>query len=290
MAIPVLAINLVPSPTFWRQRHVALGWTVLGLGCLSLVAVAGLTLKAYLDARREGRQAVALTEQASKAQRKEGQLQDELRSIDAATEQPRWRLAERILTERSLPWSRITAELERSSVQDVRYKSIQRVRPQGGQGVQIKLRLECKNREAEVAFVESVQQNPFFQGVVFEREVERQGGGLEVEAYLPVSATPPTFEALPEFGPERNKGGAASAPAPMPPPATRATPPARAKATPPSPQPPMADPEPPSSGSDRRGGRDLPRRSAPQTVDPADGPRPGRGLPRTTPRIPRDER
>ena len=46
-----------------------------------------------------------------------------LRSVDVAKELPRWRLAERIYTERSLPWSRLTAELERSLVQDVRIKS-----------------------------------------------------------------------------------------------------------------------------------------------------------------------
>ncbi len=264
MAIPVLQLNLVPSPTFWRHRHVAIGWVSLVLGGFALIGITGFTVKTYLDARREGRQAVALTEQAKRAATQEARLVDELRSIDAAAEQGRWRLAERILLERSLPWSRITAELERSSVQDVRFKSIQRVRPQGGQGVQVKLRLEVKNREAEVAFVESVQQNPFFQGVVFEREVERQGGGLELEASLPVSTTPPAFVSLPEYGPDRKRDAQAQ---PTPGPQGRPVPalkaasqvtPVRPQAAPRIQAVPQAEPEAPDEGP-RRPGLRVPR-------------------------------
>ena len=57
---------------------------------------------------------------------------DSLRQIDTAERLPRYRVAERIFLERALPWSRLTAEMERNLVQDVRLKSFQRIRSGDG--------------------------------------------------------------------------------------------------------------------------------------------------------------
>jgi hypothetical protein len=200
MAIPALKLNLVPSPTTWRRYHELIGWCLLASGFVCISAVTFLTFRAYLRANTAGRQAVALTNKAQEAARQETRILDELKSIDVAKEQPRWRLAERVLIERSVPWSRITAEMERSLVQDVRLKSIQRIRSSGGQGVQIKLKCEARTRDAEEEFIRALLENHFFLPAEFEREAERQGGGIEFELTLPVNPTPLAYVSLPKYG------------------------------------------------------------------------------------------
>lgn len=202
MAVPVLKLNLAPPPTLWRQHHQVLGWICLFAGSLALIAVAALSLLAYREASQAGKDVVLSTEEAKAIIRKQLVIQDRLRSVDVEKELPVWRLAERILSERSLPWSRVTAELERSMVQDVRLKSIQRIR-NTAQSVELKIRGEARSRAAEEAFVTELQKNPFFTQVILEREADRQGGGVEFEYTLPVSATPPAYEPLPKYGPVR---------------------------------------------------------------------------------------
>ena len=202
MPIPVLKLNLAPPPTVWRQHHQVLGWACLIAGAVILSASAALSFLAYREAIQAGKDVVLSTGEAKEAIRKQLAIQDRLRSVDVEKELPIWRLAERILSERSLPWSRLTAELERSLVQDVRLKSIQRTRD-AAQSVELKIRGEARSRTAEEAFVTSLQKNPFFTQVVLERESDRQGGGVEFEYTLPVSATPPPFEPLPLYGPAR---------------------------------------------------------------------------------------
>jgi hypothetical protein len=229
MAIPVLKLNLVPAPSAWRSYHDLIGWSLLGGGLLSAALVATFTVRSYLQANRIGRQAVVFSRQAHEAATRESRIQDELRNIDVPKEQPRWRLAERILSERSLPWSRITAELERSLVQDIRLRSIQRVRAAGNLGVQIKLKGEARTREAEEALIDSFRQNAFFLTPVFEREAERTGGGVEFDLTLPVSPVPLPYEPLPKFGPGKK---VAAAPPSAPPSAAPSTPPGPARPRP----------------------------------------------------------
>lgn len=198
MAIPVLKLNLVPSPTLWRQRHEALGWAGLTLGLLALggsLAVWGVQARQLKKATKAS---IALSNQAKEAARKEASLQEELATLDVSLELPRWRLAEKIYLERGLPWSRATAELERSLVDGVRIKALSRSR--GGDGtVELKLRGESKNRVMEAQFVENLQQNGLFSQVVLERESERQGGGVDFELRLPMIPTPPPYLPLPEL-------------------------------------------------------------------------------------------
>jgi hypothetical protein len=215
MAIPVLKLNLAPEPSLWRQNHEAFGWGAVGLGALLLVGTSAYTGWKYLKAGQEARivaQKLAEAQQVAKEQR---QLVAVLQTVDVSTELPRWKLAERILSERSLPWSRLTAELERSLVQDVRVKSIQRTRGTD-QTVQLALKGEARSRDAEVKFIERLQGNGVFTQVLLEREAERQGGGLDFELKLPATSTPKAYEPLPE--PEASRS-----PAPA-----RATPPAPA--------------------------------------------------------------
>ncbi len=234
MAIPQLKLNLVPPPTLWRRHHHVLGWSILGLGLLTFSLVTYQTTRSFLLAKRTGRETIQTTAKARETERAERQILEELRTIDVTKEMPRWKLAERILLERSLPWSRITAELERSLVQDMRVKTIQRVRTTGNQGVQIKLRGEARTRDAEVAFIESLKLNPFFLDPVFEREAERTGGGIDFDITLPVTSDPKTFVPLPQYGPERGTKLPAPAPPPKVLPVAKVAPPPASKTPVPS--------------------------------------------------------
>jgi len=193
MAVPVLNLNLAPRPSLWRQRHQALGWVAAALGAAVLAGSAGLTWRAYHQANRAGRDAVSLTEEARRAARQEQQLQSSLQDMDAGREQSRWKLAERILMERSLPWSRLTAELEQCMVPDMRLKGVQRARS-NAQQVVMKLKGEARTREAEATFVEALRSTPVFAQVVLEREAERTGGGWDFELSLPTTPVPPPFQ------------------------------------------------------------------------------------------------
>lgn len=192
MAVPVLHLNLAPRPSLWRQRHGLLGWIALGVGTVFLAGAIGFTWRAYHQASRAGREAVSFTEEARRAAVQEQQLQSSLQNMDAAREQSRWKLAERILQERSLPWSRLTAELEQCMVPDMRLKGFQRARS-NAQQVVMKLKGEARTRQAEAAFVEALRKAPVFEQVVLERESERAGGGWDFELSLPAAAIPPPF-------------------------------------------------------------------------------------------------
>ena len=236
MAVPVLQLNLAPRPSLWRQRHKAFGWAAVAIGSLLLLGSIGFTWRAYSQASRAGRDAVSLTEEAKRASRQEQQLQSSLQDMDAGKEQARWKVAEKILQERSLPWSRLTAELEQCMVPDMRLKGIQRARS-NTQQVVMKLKGEARTREAEAAFVEALRSAPVFAQVVLEREAERNGGGWDFELSLPAATIPPPFKAKAIIqGPAK----AASAPAPAP---IKALP----KPPPPSPthREPQAQPGPP---------------------------------------------
>jgi len=193
MAVPILNLNLAPRPSLWRQRHITLGWTTLGVGILFLAGAIGYTWRAYHQANRAGREAVSLTEEARHAAQQEQQIQDSLQDMDASREQSRWKLAERILQERSLPWSRLTAELEQCMVPDMRLKGLQRARS-NAQQVVMKLKGEARTRQAEAAFVEALRATPVFAQVILERESERTGGGWDFEISLPTAAVPPPFQ------------------------------------------------------------------------------------------------
>jgi len=194
MAVPILDLNLAPRPSLWRQQHLPLGWAALSLGLAVLLGTLAFTWRAYNQANRAGRDAVSLTEEAQRAARQEQKIQSSLQDIDASREQSRWKLAERILQERSLPWSRLATELEQSMVPDMRLKALQRVRS-SGQQVVLKIKGEAHTRAAEAAFIEVLRATPVFAQVVLEREAERAGGGWDFEISLPAAAIPPPFHA-----------------------------------------------------------------------------------------------
>lgn len=221
MSLPRLDLNLAPRPTLWRQRHVELGWGLLGVGTAVLILAAGLTGKAYWDARKAGQEAFLLTEEARKSAKREQQLLSQLAAFDVAKEAPRWRNAERILQERALPLSRLLAELEQCLPDGVRLKGIQRSR--GRDRVMMKLRAEAKSREAEVAFIEALQQAPVFASVGLERESERQGAGWDFELSLTAAGTPGSFKAQPHPQVKGAEPVIPKAPAPRSLPAVRRT-------------------------------------------------------------------
>ena len=265
MAVPVLQLNLAPRPSLWRQRHQALGWLALGTGLLVLVGASAFTWRAYYRASRAGHDAVSLTEETKRAARQEQQLQASLQDMDATREQSRWKLAERILQERSLPWSRLTAELEQCMVPDMRMKGIHRARS-NAQQVVMKLKGEARTRLAEAAFVEALRATPVFAQVVLERESERTGGGWDFEISLPTAAVPPPFKVKAiKQGPAQAPAGPAVHPSqvrPVATPARIAAPPAPPVAVVPGPpaiRPPA--PVPPPTINEEAGPR---RRRAPR--------------------------
>ncbi|HLO68907.1 MAG TPA: PilN domain-containing protein, partial [Holophaga sp.] len=211
MGVPTLKLDLAPPSTLWRVHHALLGWAVLGAGALLLGTSLALTVRAYSQASRAGQMAVTRTAQTRLAEETQARVLEELRTVDVAKELPKWRLAERIFTERSLPWSRLTAELERSMVPDVRFKSLQRTRG-ADLKVQIKVRGEARTRDAEADLVASLQKNPCFDQIILEREAERNGGGVDFEFTLSALPVPPPYTPLPKFGPQR-KAEKAEAPA-----------------------------------------------------------------------------
>lgn len=201
MAVPALKLDLAPPSNLWRNNHITLGWAALALGGLILAGSLALTWKAYHSAAITGKLAGNLDYKTRATAADQSRIMAELRSVDVAKELPRWRLAERILTERSLPWSRITAELERSLVEEVRVRSLQRTRG-ADMKVQVKVKGEALSRAAEAAFVESLQKNAFFDQVILEREAERQGGGVDFEYTLAARLVPPPYAPLPRFSPK----------------------------------------------------------------------------------------
>jgi len=232
MSVLVLKLDLAPPSNPWRNNHVLLGWAALALGALVLAGSLALTWVAYRSAAISGRLAGSLANKTRSTAETQARILTELRSVDVTRELPRWRLAERIYTERSLPWSRLTSELERCMVKDMRVKSVQRNRS-NDQRVQLKLKGEARSREAEAAFVEALQKNPFFDQVILEREGERQGGGVDFDYTLSVAANPPPYQPLPK-GPAPGKAVPVPARAAVPAPAGA---PARTIAVPPPPPP-----------------------------------------------------
>ena len=202
MGIPVIKLNLAPPPTLWRLRHGIISWIVFTIGAIGLGISIVATVNAYKEADMAGQKTVAITDQARNAQRQQAMVLDELREIRVDQEMPRWRLAERILMERALPWSRITAELERSLVQDVRLKNVQRTRG-SDQTVQLKLKGEAKTQSAEAVFIESLQENLAFAQVVLvsETEITNSRGAIEFDYTLMLNTEPPPYELLPKYGP-----------------------------------------------------------------------------------------
>ncbi|MBL0209573.1 MAG: hypothetical protein IPQ13_01460 [Holophagaceae bacterium] len=260
MPIPVLKLNLAPQPSIWRQQHETLGWSAIAVGALCLAGTLGVWgFRAY-QARKAGAQAVLISRDAQTAARKQDRLVEQLKSVDVTKELPRWKLAERIFTERTLPWSRLTAELERSLVQDVRLKAIQKVRG-SDQRVALKLKGEARTREAEEKFMDSLRKDDLFLQVILEREAERTGGGVDFEIFLPVVSVPSPYQPFPL--PEKAKAVAPMAPVQ-----------AKAKtAVPPQPQPAIQAPA-------QRFGLPVP---PPQRPDARPMGRPGRANP-TRPR------
>jgi hypothetical protein len=233
MAVPVLKLNLAPPSNLWRSNHAVLGWAVLALGALILAGSLGYTWVAYQEAARAGKLAASLANKTRSTADSQSRVLADLRSVDVAMELPRWRLAERIYTERSLPWSRLTSELERDMVQDVRISSIQRNRS-ADMKVQLKIKGEARSREAEADFVETLQKNPFFEQVILEQESERQGGGVLFSYTLAVTSNPLPYQPLPKQAPaSRAKVAPAKAVAAQPAPGSAPVPRSNGIAVPP---------------------------------------------------------
>ena len=226
MAIQPIKLNLVPEPSLWRERHLAIGWAALALGAAIFLGATGYTAWSYHRANMAGAAAVNADAQTRFAATQEQQLLGQLQQIDVDQELPRWRLAEQILSERAAPWSRLAAELEQCLVDGTRLKNVERARGQN-QALVLKVKAESRTREAEAGFVENLRKDPVFTQVALDREAQQPGGGWEFDLTLPVAPLPPPFIAAGPTKDGKPKEVQASAPAaaPAPVPATRPEPP-----------------------------------------------------------------
>ena len=194
MAIQPIKLSLVPEPSLWREQHLATGWAALALGTAIFLGATGYTAWSYHRASLAGQAAVNADAQTRFAATQERQLLDKLQQIDVDQELPRWRLAERILSERAAPWSRLAAELEQCLVDGTRVKNVERARA-ADQALLLKVKAEARTREAEAGFIEALRKDPVFTEVVLEREAQEAGGGWEFDLSLPVAPLPPPFVA-----------------------------------------------------------------------------------------------
>lgn len=235
MGVPAIKLNLVPEPSLWRERHLLFGWGALALGGLVFLGAAGYTAWSYHRASQAGRAAVSADAQTRLAADQERRLLARLQEIDVDQELPRWRLAERVLSERAAPWSRLAAELEQCLVDGARLKDIERTRS-ADQGLLLKVRAESRSHEAEVGLIDKLRQDPVFSQVILERESQQPGGGWEFDLSLPVVPLPPPFVAAGQgkdasSARPTEKAAKAEAPA-VPAPPVKAPPPAKALAEP----------------------------------------------------------
>lgn len=227
MAIQTIKLNLVPEPSLWRERHLSIGWAVLGLGAAIFLGVAAYTAWSYHRANLAGAAAINADAQTRLAATREQQILSQLQQIDVDQELPRWRLAEQILSERAAPWSRLAAELEQCLVDGTRIKNVERARGQN-QTLVLKVKAESRSRDAEAGFIENLRKDPVFTQVSLDRESQQPGGGWEFDLTLPVASLPPPFVAA--HAPKDGKAETAqaslpvAAPAPAPPPRPKATP------------------------------------------------------------------
>lgn len=256
MGVPAIKLNLVPEPSLWRERHLPLGWAALALGGVALLGISGYTAWSYHRASQAGQAAISADAQTRFAATQERQLLGQLQQIDVDQELPRWRLAERILSERAAPWSRLAAELERSLVDGARLKNVERARG-ADQALLLKVKAEARNRESESGFIENLRGNPVFTQVALERESQQPGGGWEFDLTLPVAPLPPPFNAA---APVAAPGAKAS----LKPAAAKKV--VKSPAAPPPPQAPAITPA---------SGKAAPTRatSSPRVPGPATGPR-----------------
>ncbi|MBS1765854.1 MAG: hypothetical protein JST05_00410 [Acidobacteria bacterium] len=195
MAIQPIKLNLVPEPSLWRERHLPLGWAILGLGAAIFVGVATYTAWSYHRASVAGAAAIHADAQTRLAATREQQILSQLQQIDVDQELPRWHLAEQILSERAAPWSRLAAELEQCLVDGTRLKNVERARGQN-QTLLLKVKAESRSRDAEAGFIENLRKDAVFTQVSLDRESQQPGGGWEFDLTLPVAALPPPFVAL----------------------------------------------------------------------------------------------
>ncbi|HET6330339.1 MAG TPA: hypothetical protein VFF76_06070 [Holophagaceae bacterium] len=236
MGIPSIKLNLVPEPSLWREQHIAFGWAALALGAAVFLGVSGYTAWSYQRASQAGKAAVSADAQTHLAATQERQLLSQLQQVDVDQELPRWRLAERILSERAAPWSRLAAELEQNLVDGARIKNMERTRG-ADQALLLKVKAEARSRDAESGFIENLRKDPAFTQVALEREAQQPGGGWEFDLSLPVVPLPPPFAPVTAEMKTRTPAHAqAAAPASVPAPRAAPAPETVHPATPSSPR------------------------------------------------------
>ncbi len=180
-----IEINFITPEVWWNPKRSKWGRyiSLSGVFLLTLVAVIMLGMAArifsvsYVTSRN--------TEQIQLSLDRMKEIQKQLSSFDLDRETPRWKLAEKLLQEKTIPWSRLLYEIEVALPDGVRLRDIQKTRGVDQQVV-LKFHGESTTEEGKVKFIQQLGSSPIFKELILERENQGSQGGWEFEMTLPV--------------------------------------------------------------------------------------------------------
>ncbi len=112
-------------------------------------------------------------------------IEKQLSIFNTELEIPRWKLAEKLLQEKTMPWSRLLYELEVSLPDGVRLSYIQKTRGIDQQIV-LKLEAESETQEAKLEFIRRLGSSLIFKELILESENQSPEGSWVFEMTLPV--------------------------------------------------------------------------------------------------------
>lgn len=188
-----IEINFITTRSWWNPKQSKWGryiW-LSGIPLLILVSIIllfmGIRIISVSYVTSQNTQQIEL----SLSQMKE--IQRQLSVFDIDRETPKWKLAEKLLQEKTIPWSRLLYELESALPDGVRVRNIQKTRGVDQQVV-LKFQAESTTEESKVKFIQKLGSSPIFRELILERESQGPQGGWEFEMTLPVkNIIPPTI-------------------------------------------------------------------------------------------------
>ena len=161
--------NLATSPLENNRRFVA-GAGLIGI--LALAALVLLSLDTYRTwrANRTTREEIAsLTSQVRSEQEDQNQLRSKFSSPSVKQTLARSAYLNNLIAERTFPWTKMFAELERILPPGVRVISISPSRDKDG-NMSVALKMGAQSDAAKLKFLESLQSSPDFSNVLVKSE------------------------------------------------------------------------------------------------------------------------
>ncbi|MFM8234115.1 MAG: PilN domain-containing protein [Holophagaceae bacterium] len=187
-----IEINFLNPTVWWNPKRIKWGRYVWlsGVALVFLVSlvVLFLLIKIFYISYATSQNTQHIKESLSHMK----QVQSQLSQFDLERETPKWKLAEKLLQEKSIPWSRLLYELEVALPDGVRLRNIQKTRG-ADQQVVLKFQGESTTEEGKVKFIQQLGSSSIFKELILERENQGSQGGWEFEMTLPVKNVLPTI-------------------------------------------------------------------------------------------------